>query len=126
MAISTKLGSGDPTRVARQRRHNRVRKTIRGSSERPRLVVSKSARHIFVQLVDDDSARTLASASTMEDGVRETGGDKTAQAKQVGDLIADRAKSAGVTAVVMDRGGHRYTGRIAALADAARNGGLDF
>jgi large subunit ribosomal protein L18 len=89
-------------------------------------VVSKSARHIFVQLVDDDSARTLASASTMEDGVRETGGDKTAQAKQVGDLIADRAKSAGVTAVVMDRGGHRYTGRIAALADAARNGGLDF
>ncbi len=126
MAISTKLGSGDPTRVARQRRHNRVRKTIRGSSERPRLVVSKSARHIFVQLVDDDSARTLASASTMEDGVRETGGDKTAQAKQVGDLIADRAKSAGVTAVVMDRGGHRYAGRIAALADAARNGGLDF
>ncbi|MAT61389.1 MAG: 50S ribosomal protein L18 [Micrococcales bacterium] len=126
MAISTKLGSGDPTRVARQRRHNRVRKTIRGSSERPRLVVSKSARHVFVQLVDDDSARTLASASTMEDGVRETGGDKTAQAKQVGDLIADRAKSAGVTAVVMDRGGHRYTGRIAALADAARNGGLDF
>lgn len=126
MAISTKLGSGDPTRVARQRRHNRVRKTIRGSSERPRLVVSKSARHVFVQLVDDDSARTLASASTMEDDVRETGGDKTAQAKQVGDLIADRAKSAGVTAVVMDRGGHRYTGRIAALADAARNGGLDF
>ncbi len=126
MAISTKLGSGDPTRVARQRRHNRVRKNVRGTSARPRLVVSKSARHIFVQVVDDDSARTLVSASTMEDDVRKAGGDKTAQAKKVGDLIAERAKSAGVSAVVMDRGGHRYTGRIAALADAARDGGLDF
>ena len=113
------------TRVGRQRRHTRVRKKVRGSAERPRLVVSRSARHLFVQIVNDDEARTLASASTMEDGVRDSG-DKTAQAKQVGGLIADRAKSAGIGAVVLARAGNRYTGRIAALADAAREGGLDF
>jgi len=122
MAVVAKLGSGDPTRVGRQRRHTRVRKKVR---ERPRMVVNRSARHLFVQIVNDDESRTLASASTMEEGVRGSG-DKTAQAKQVGGLIADRAKSAGIGAVVFDRAGNRYTGRIAALADAAREGGLDF
>ncbi|MCH9719827.1 MAG: 50S ribosomal protein L18 [Actinomycetia bacterium] len=125
MAVVAKLGSGDPTRVGRQRRHTRVRKKVRGSAERPRMVVNRSARHLFVQIVNDDESRTLVSASTMEEGVRGSG-DKTAQAKQVGDLIADRAKSAGIGAVVFDRAGNRYTGRIAALADAAREGGLDF
>ena len=125
MAVVAKLGSGDPIRVGRQRRHTRVRKKVRGSAERPRMVVNRSARHLFVQIVNDDESRTLASASTMEEGVRGSG-DKTAQAKQVGGLIADRAKSAGIGAVVFDRAGNRYTGRIAALADAAREGGLDF
>lgn len=125
MAVVAKLGSGDPIRVGRQRRHTRVRKKVRGSADRPRMVVSRSARHLFVQIVNDDESRTLVSASTMEDGVRDSG-DKTAQAKQVGGLIADRAKSAGIGAVVLDRAGNRYTGRIAALADAAREGGLDF
>ncbi len=111
-------------RVSRLRRHNRLRKRVTGTPERPRLVVKRSSRHIHVQLVDDTVGRTLASASTM--GLRDAEGDKSALARQVGALIADRAKSAGITAVVFDRGGNRYAGRIAALADGAREGGLDF
>src|SRR5215208_7732818 len=111
-------------RVARLRRHTRLRKRVAGTPERPRLVVNRSARHIHVQLVDDSAGRTLASASTMDASVRSAEGDKSALARQVGALIADRAKAAGVTAVVFDRGGNRYAGRIAALADGAREGGL--
>ena len=113
-------------RVARLRRHNRLRKRVAGTPERPRLVVNRSSRHIHVQLVDDTAGRTLASASTMDASLRGAEGDKSALARQVGALIADRAKAAGVPAVVLDRGGNRYAGRIAALADAAREGGLDF
>ena len=113
-------------RVGRLRRHNRLRKRVTGTPERPRLVVKRSSRHIHVQLVDDTVGRTLANASTMDAGLRGAEGDKSALARQVGALIADRAKAAGVTAVVLDRGGNRYAGRIAALADGAREGGLDF
>ena len=111
-------------RVSRLRRHNRLRKRVAGTPERPRLVVKRSSRHIHVQLVDDTVGRTLASASTM--GLRGAEGDKSALARQVGALIAERAKAAGISAVVFDRGGNRYAGRIAALADGAREGGLDF
>jgi large subunit ribosomal protein L18 len=113
-------------RVSRLRRHNRLRKRVSGTPERPRLVVKRSSRHIHVQLVDDTVGRTLANASTMDAGLRGAEGDKSALARQVGALIADRAKAAGITAVVFDRGGNRYAGRIAALADGAREGGLDF
>ncbi|HYH25836.1 MAG TPA: 50S ribosomal protein L18 [Blastococcus sp.] len=113
-------------RTSRLRRHNRLRKRVTGTPERPRLVVKRSARHIHVQLVDDTVGRTLASASTMDAGLRGAEGDKSALARQVGTLIADRAKAAGISAVVFDRGGNRYAGRIAALADGAREGGLDF
>ena len=113
-------------RVSRLRRHNRLRKRVSGTAERPRLVVNRSARHIHVQLVDDTAGRTLAAASTMDASLRGAEGDKSALARKVGALIADRAKAAGVTAVVLDRGGNRYAGRIAALADGAREGGLDF
>ena len=109
-------------RVGKSRRHFRLRKKVVGSSERPRLVVSRSARHLFVQLVDDTKGVTLASASTY----KLTDGDKTAQAKQLGATLADAAKAAGVTKVVFDRGGNTYTGRIAAFADAAREAGLEF
>jgi large subunit ribosomal protein L18 len=111
-------------RTARARRHFRLRKKVTGTATRPRLVVTRSARHIAVQLVDDTVGRTLASASTM--GLRGVDGDKSALARQVGGLIAERAKAAGISAVVFDRGGNRYAGRIAALADGAREGGLDF
>ncbi len=109
-------------RVAKSRRHFRLRKKVVGSAERPRLVVTRSSRHLFVQLVDDANGITLASASTF----KLTDGDKTAQAKQLGSNLADAAKSAGVTTVVFDRGGNTYTGRIAAFADAARAAGLEF
>jgi large subunit ribosomal protein L18 len=109
-------------RVAKSRRHFRLRKKVVGSGERPRLVVSRSARHLFVQLVDDTKGVTLASASTY----KLADGDKTAQAKQLGTTLADAAKAAGVTKVVFDRGGNTYTGRIAAFADAAREAGLEF
>ena len=95
-------------------------------AERPRLVVSKSAKHIYAQVIDDVAGRTLASASTMEAGVRGADGDKSAKAKQVGVELANRAKAAGVEHVVFDRAGHKYHGRIAALADGAREGGLGF
>jgi large subunit ribosomal protein L18 len=113
-------------RVSRLRRHNRLRKRVTGTPERPRLVVKRSSRHIHVQLVDDTVGRTLASASTMDAGLRGAEGDKSTLARQVGTLIADRAKAAGISTVVFDRGGNRYAGRIAALADGAREGGLDF
>jgi large subunit ribosomal protein L18 len=109
---------------ARIRRHLRVRKKVSGTTARPRLVVTRSARHIFVQVVDDTVGRTLASASTLDPAVRAAEGDKTAKAKLVGALVAERAKSAGITAVVFDRGGYTYHGRVAALADSAREAGL--
>jgi large subunit ribosomal protein L18 len=110
--------------AARARRHLRVRKKITGSAARPRLVVTRSSRHIFAQLVDDSVGGTLVSASTLEGSVRGSAGDKTAKAKQVGTLLAERAHAAGITSVVFDRGGHAYHGRVAALADSAREGGL--
>ncbi|GAA4390467.1 50S ribosomal protein L18 [Tsukamurella soli] len=113
-------------RTAKARRHFRLRKKIEGTALRPRLVVKRSSRHIHVQLVDDAKGHTLAAASTIEPDVRAAGGDKTEQSKKVGELIAARAKAAGVEAVVFDRGGNKYHGRIAALADAAREGGLKF
>jgi large subunit ribosomal protein L18 len=113
-------------KASRLRRQVRVRKKISGSPERPRLVVSKSAKHIFAQVIDDVAGRTLASASTMEADVRSADGDKSAKAKQVGAELANRAKAAGVEQVVFDRAGHKYHGRIAALADGAREAGLGF
>ena len=110
--------------AARTRRHLRVRKKVSGTAARPRLAVTRSARNIFAQLVDDSAGRTLASASTLDSGIRGAAGDKTAKAKQVGELLARRAAEAGVSAAVFDRGGHAYHGRIAALADGAREGGL--
>jgi large subunit ribosomal protein L18 len=109
---------------ARIRRHLRVRKKVSGDATRPRLVVNRSARHIFVQIVDDTAGRTLAAASTLDESIRSAEGDKTAKAKLVGALVAERAKNAGITAVVFDRGGYQYHGRLAALADSARESGL--
>ena len=113
-------------RVSRLRRHNRLRKRVSGTPERPRLVVNRSARHIHVQLVDDLGGRTIASASSQEADVRAMDGDKKARAARVGELVATRAKAAGIDRVVFDRGGRDYHGRIAALADAARQAGLEF
>ena len=113
-------------RKQRLRRHARLRKKISGTAERPRLVVHRSARHIHVQLVDDLTGTTVAAASSIEADVRGVDGDKKAHSVRVGQLIAERAKAAGVDAVVFDRGGYTYGGRIAALADAAREGGLKF
>ena len=110
--------------AARGRRHNRLRKRLSGTGLRPRLVVSRSSRHVFVQVVDDTVGKTVASASTMEADLRGFEGDKTAKAKKVGELVAERAKAAGVEAVVFDRGGNKYHGRVAAIADGAREGGL--
>ena len=112
--------------VARTRRHFRLRKKIVGTASRPRLVVTRSARHISAQIVDDGVGRTLVSASTLEADLRGAAGDKSAKARSVGEKLAERAKAAGLTAVVFDRGGDRYHGRIAALADGARSGGLEF
>ncbi len=112
--------------TARTRRHFRLRKKVVGSATRPRLVVNRSSRHIGVQLVDDTVGKTLASASTLEADLRTVEGDKTAKARKVGELIAERAKQAGVVSVVFDRGGDKYHGRIAALADGARGAGLEF
>ena len=110
--------------AARSRRHLRIRKRVTGSAQRPRLVVSRSSRHVFVQIVDDTVGRTIASASTMEKDLRAFDGDKTAKAKRVGELVAERAQEAGVSDVVFDRGGSKYHGRIAAIADGAREKGL--
>ena len=112
--------------VGKARRHFRVRKNVRGTAERPRLVVTRSSRNITAQIVDDLKGHTLASASTLDASLRGTEGDKSALATKVGALLAERAKAAGVSKVVFDRGGNRYAGRIAALADAAREAGLEF
>jgi large subunit ribosomal protein L18 len=127
MAISLKNHKHTATRTAsRLRRQLRGRKRVAGTAERPRLVVTRSSRHISVQVVDDLVGKTLASASTMETDLRTLEGDKTAKAKKVGELVAERAKAAGVEGVVFDRAGNKYHGRIAALADGAREGGLTF
>jgi large subunit ribosomal protein L18 len=117
-------GAGKGSDAARKRRHLRVRKGLAGTTERPRLVVTRSSRHIVAQIVDDTKGHTLAYASTMEADLRVLDGDKTAKARQVGERVAERARAAGVDAVVFDRGGNRYHGRVAALADGAREGGL--
>ena len=125
MAISINKKRNSKSKAAsRSRRQLRIRKRIAGTAVRPRLVVNRSARHVFVQVVDDSRGVTVASASTMEADLRSMEGDKTAKAKRVGELVAERSKAAGVEAVVFDRGGNRYHGRIAAVADGAREGGL--
>ena len=116
--------TGGGKRTARARRHLRLRKRIHGTPERPRLVVNRSARHIVAQLVDDTTGTTLASASTLEADVRAADGVKTDKARLVGELVAERAVKAGVTAAVFDRGGNAYHGRVAAVADGAREKGL--
>jgi large subunit ribosomal protein L18 len=127
MAIALKSGKHTSARVAsRMRRQVRGRKKLSGTSERPRLVVTRSTKHITVQVVDDGAGKTLVSASTMETDLRSFAGDKTAKARKVGELVAERAKAAGVAGVVFDRAGNRYHGRVAALADGAREGGLAF
>ncbi|GAA3365350.1 50S ribosomal protein L18 [Saccharopolyspora sp. 6V] len=113
-------------RIARANRHFRLRKKISGTPARPRLVVTRSTRHIVAQVIDDVAGHTLASASSMEADLRTLEGDKKAKATKVGELVAARAKDAGVEKVVFDRGGNAYHGRVAALADAAREGGLEF
>ena len=125
MAIGVKVVKGS-SQNARRRRHFRVRKKVVGSASRPRLVVSRSSRHLVAQIVDDSIGQTLVSASTLEADLRQTSADKSAKARTVGALIADRAKAKGISTVVFDRGGSKYHGRIAALADAARENGLDF
>jgi large subunit ribosomal protein L18 len=110
----------------RRRRHHRVRRKVHGTAERPRLAVFRSNKHISAQLIDDDAGRTLAAASTTEGDLRGTGGGNIDAAATVGTLVASRAKEAGITTVVFDRGGFAYHGRVAALADAARAEGLEF
>ncbi|GAA1715172.1 50S ribosomal protein L18 [Isoptericola hypogeus] len=117
------LGKGKS--VARQRRHLRLRKKIKGTASRPRLVVTRSSRHMVAQIVDDTVGKTVASASTLEADLRASDADKTAKARKVGELVAARAKAAGIEAVVFDRGGNKYHGRVAAVADGAREAGLE-
>jgi|SRR5579859_7432532 len=126
MAVTKSRGRGKSAARAasRKRRHVRVRKKVTGSAARPRLAVHRSARHIFAQLIDDAAGHTLASASTLDASIRDAPGDKKARAHQVGQLLASRAREAGITAAVFDRGGYAYHGRVAALADGAREGGL--
>lgn len=124
MAFGMKKSYGKGKAAARARRHARLRKHISGTAERPRLVVNRSSRHMFVQVVDDSVGKTLASASTMEADLRASSDDKTAKARKVGELVAERAKAAGIDAVVFDRGGNAYHGRVAAIAEGAREGGL--
>ncbi len=126
MAATRTRGGGHTSErtTLRARRHLRVRKKVSGTAARPRLAVTRSARHILAQLVDDSAGHTLVAASTLEASIRSASGDKTAKARQVGGLLARRAQEAGISAAVFDRGGHAYHGRIAALADGAREGGL--
>ena len=121
MAVSIK---GKGKAVSRSRRHLRVRKKVSGTATRPRLVVTRSNRHMVAQLVDDGTGRTLVSASTLEVDLRAADGSKTDKARKVGQLIALRSKDAGIEAAVIDRGGNKYHGRVAAVADGARDGGL--
>jgi len=123
MGLTTKT-RGKSKAAARTRRHDRLRKKIVGSAARPRLVVTRSARHVFVQVVDDAKGITLASASTMEKEFRALDSTKTDKSKKIGELVAKRAQAAGVTEVVFDRGGNKYAGRVAAIADGAREAGL--
>src|SRR6187402_160783 len=126
MAISLSNNKHTAARTkSRMRRQVRGRKKVSGTTERPRLVVTRSTKHITVQVVDDLVGKTLAYASTMEADLRAFSGDKTAKARKVGELVAERAKKAGVEAVIFDRGGNRYAGRVAAIAEGAREGGLD-
>ena len=127
MAVALRSGKHTRARTAsRLRRQVRGRKKVSGTPERPRLVVTRSARHITGQVVDDLAGSTVASASTMEAALRGTDGDKTAKARRVGELVAERARAAGVAGVVFDRAGNKYHGRVAALAEGAREGGLQF
>ncbi len=123
MGLTTRT-RGKSKAAARTRRHLRLRKKISGTGLRPRLVVTRSARHVFVQVVDDTKGITLASASTMEANFRSSKDDKSAKSKAVGLLVAERAKAAGISEVIFDRGGNKYAGRVAAIADGAREGGL--
>ncbi len=122
MAITVKRAKGKS--AARGRRHLRVRKKITGTPQRPRLVVTRSSRHMVAQLVDDTTGTTLVSASTLEADLRAAEGEKVAKARRVGELIAERAKAAGVEGAVFDRAGNKYHGRVAAVAEGAREGGL--
>jgi large subunit ribosomal protein L18 len=119
----TKLASRG---AARSKRHDRIRLHMEGTGTRPRLAVFRSLNHIYAQVIDDASGRTLATASTVEKELRSSGQTKTDEAKVVGRLVAERAKAAGVARVVFDRAGFRYHGRIKSLADAAREAGLEF
>ncbi|RAY15140.1 50S ribosomal protein L18 [Actinomadura craniellae] len=112
--------------LSRKRRHLRVRKKVVGTAARPRLVVTRSTRHVFAQIIDDTVGHTLVSASTMEADLRADSGDKTAKSRKVGELLGERARAAGIEQVVFDRAGNKYHGRIAALADGARENGLEF
>ncbi len=126
MAYGVKIAKGSAKKsVALKRRHIRVRKRVNGTPERPRLVVFRSSRHIVAQVVNDKAGHTLASASTMETALRGSSGDKTERSREVGKLVAERAKAAGISQVVFDRGGNRYHGRVAAVADGAREAGLE-
>ena len=126
MPYSIKIAKGDAKKAAaRKRRHLRVRKRVNGTAERPRLVVTRSNRHIVAQVVNDKLGHTLASASTLEAGVRGTEGKKVDLSRQVGKLVGERAKAAGITAVVFDRAGYKYHGRVAAVAEGAREAGLE-
>ncbi|GGJ94035.1 50S ribosomal protein L18 [Streptomyces camponoticapitis] len=127
MAYGVKIAKGKAYKAAAiKRRHIRVRKKVSGTQVRPRLVVTRSNRHMVAQVIDDIAGHTLASASSLDSSIRGGEGDKSAQAQRVGALVAERAKAAGIEAVVFDRGGNQYAGRIAALADAAREAGLKF
>jgi large subunit ribosomal protein L18 len=126
MAYGVKIAKGNAKKsAALKRRHIRVRKHVNGTPERPRLVVFRSSRHIVAQVVNDKAGHTLASASTMESALRTSSGDKTDRSREVGKLVAERAKAAGISQVVFDRGGNKYHGRVAAVADGAREAGLE-
>ena len=124
--LKRRTGVAAKRAVGKARRHFRIRRNLSGTAERPRLVVTRSLRHIWVQIVDDTKGHTVVAASSMDASIKGAEGDKSAIAGKVGALLADRAKAAGITKVVFDRGGNRYGGRIAALADAARGAGLEF
>ena len=124
--LNRRSGVAAQRAIGRARRHFRVRKNVNGTAERPRLVVTRSLRHITAQVVDDTKGHTVASASSLDASIRGAEGDKKSLAAKVGALVAERAKAAGVSKVVFDRGGNRYAGRIASLADAAREAGLEF
>ncbi|AYD90764.1 50S ribosomal protein L18 [Actinomyces sp. 2119] len=124
MAYSIKRGKGSPRAVARKIRHQRVRKKVSGTPERPRLVVTRSNRHMVAQVVDDTIGHTLCAASTLEQAAKGVEGHKVGAARRVGELVAQRARALGIEAVVFDRGGNKYHGRVAAVAEGAREGGL--